>query len=209
MRNDPLLMSRTFWPQEEEDPNRVVFYDKQIEVMESVRDNDETDVVAGNMLGKDFIAAYIMLWYFLTHIPCRIVATSVTEDHLDVLWAELLRFVERCRAPLRRSDGGVLIMKHLDIRRTVDGKEDRISWIKGVVVKKGKEEGSQRLSGHHAKHTLAVIDEAAGVDDVSYNRMSEWAKKFLIFGNPHQCNNFFRRNVAAGDLPKRSFAGVV
>jgi hypothetical protein len=41
---DPFRMCELFWPE-------VKFYAKQREVLRSVRDNDETFVVAGNMLG--------------------------------------------------------------------------------------------------------------------------------------------------------------
>ena len=41
---DPFLLKNLLWP-------HVVFYDKQREVIESVWQNDETVVPAGNMLG--------------------------------------------------------------------------------------------------------------------------------------------------------------
>ena len=46
---DPIRFCGYFWP----DYN---IYDKQREIMYSVRDNYETIVPAGNELGKDFIA---------------------------------------------------------------------------------------------------------------------------------------------------------
>lgn len=41
---DPLKFAKALWP-------KVTFYDKQREIIYSVRDNDETFVPAGNMLG--------------------------------------------------------------------------------------------------------------------------------------------------------------
>jgi hypothetical protein len=41
---DPAGLKDVLWPD-------VVFYDKQWEIIYSLRDNDETMVVAGNMLG--------------------------------------------------------------------------------------------------------------------------------------------------------------
>lgn len=41
---DPLAFARHFWP-------GVTFYDKQIEIMYSVMNDDECYVPAGNMLG--------------------------------------------------------------------------------------------------------------------------------------------------------------
>ena len=61
-QREPILFFRLLWPE-------VRFYDKQIEIIESVRDNDETFVPAGNMLGKDYVAAAVALWFFLTRHP--------------------------------------------------------------------------------------------------------------------------------------------
>jgi hypothetical protein len=41
---DPFELQKVLWPQ-------VRFYDKQREIIASVRDDDETFVTAGNMLG--------------------------------------------------------------------------------------------------------------------------------------------------------------
>jgi hypothetical protein len=59
LRSDPLVLCRILWP-------HVEFYDKQREVIYSVRDNDETIVTAGHKLGKDFVTAFIILC--ITHV---------------------------------------------------------------------------------------------------------------------------------------------
>ena len=56
---DPIKFVQLGWP-------LYNLYDKQREIMVSVRDNDKTVVPAGHMLGKDFIAALIMLWFFVS-----------------------------------------------------------------------------------------------------------------------------------------------
>jgi hypothetical protein len=43
---DPLVFARRFWG------DSLVFYKKQVDLLYSVRDNDETVCVAGNMLGS-------------------------------------------------------------------------------------------------------------------------------------------------------------
>ena len=55
---DPLKCKQMLWP-------NISFYDKQKDMILSVRDNKETIVTAGNMLGKDFVAGFIVLWFFL------------------------------------------------------------------------------------------------------------------------------------------------
>lgn len=188
---DPLVMAKEFWP-------HTSFYKQQREILYSIRDNDETIVPAGNMLGKDYIAGFTVLWVFLSALKlgktCRIVTTSVKDDHLRVLWGEVARFIQDCVYPLRSEDGGPLICNHRDFRYAKDGK-DGLSYLRGMVSEKG-----EGMAGHHADITLGVIDEASGVDDLVYTQMDTWAKRKLIIGNPNPCANFFRKYCDAGDL---------
>lgn len=198
--NEPLKLQQALWPQ-------YSFYGKQIEIIESVRDNAETYVPAGNMLGKDFVSAFIVLWFFLTRYQqdknrnwCRIITTSVKDEHLGVLWGEIGRFISSSKYPLSHRAGGPLAVNHQEIRSAHDlilTGGNAGSYVKGMVSAKDKMEGMQ---GHHAEFTLLVVDEASGVADEAYNMASTWAKRMLIIGNPHQCANFFYRGVKAGDL---------
>jgi phage terminase large subunit len=193
LRSDPLVLCRILWP-------HVEFYDKQREVIYSVRDNDETIVTAGHKLGKDFVTAFIILWYYLVHHPCRIITTSVKDDHLIVLWGEMIRFIDSSKFPLTKRKGGPLLVMHRDIRKIERSPEGvhrcPISYLKGMVSEKG-----EGMAGHHAPYTLFVCDEASGVADLAYERADTWAKKKLIIGNPYPAaNNFFERGVKGGDI---------
>ena len=172
---DPIQFKEMGWPQ-------AKFYDKQLDMIYSVRDNNETIVVAGNQLGKDYTAGFIVVWYFLACWECRIVTTSVKDDHLDVLWDEMRRWIESCQIDLP------LDVKSREIRKHVGASQ--ISYIKGMVSQKG-----EGIAGHHAKRSLLVVDEASGSEDVVYEQASGWAKKKLVFGNPNDCQNYFRYSV--------------
>lgn len=183
---DPFLFKEMCWP-------NVKFYDKQIEIVQSVVENDETYVPAGNMLGKDFIAGFICIWAFLAHPVCRIVTTSVKDDHLRVLWGEIGRFIQTSKYSFDK----VLNIKHRDIRKVVNGVECEISYLLGMVSEKG-----EGMAGHHAPYSMQVIDEASGVDNLVYTQGDTWAKRKLIFGNCNECppTHFFRAGIAGGDL---------
>ncbi len=56
------------------------------------------------------------------------------------------------------------------------------------------------MAGHHAPHTLCIIDEASGVDQVVYDMQQGWAKRLLVISNPNPTQNFFYKAVEAGDL---------
>lgn len=191
--DDPDTLRRILWP-------KVDFFDKQQEIVASVDTNDETIVTAGNMLGKDYVSAFINLRYFLLHAGrtggCRAVTTSVKEDHLRVLWGEMGRFIQSSRIPLTTKKGGPLLVNHLDIRMVMpDGSTNPISYLRGMVSALG-----EGMAGHHAAYTLATLDEASGIDDLVYDQVRTWAKRILVIGNPLPTENFFKKAVKQGDI---------
>lgn len=198
---DPLAFAKMAWP-------KVTFYRQQIEIIYSVIDNDETYVPAGNALGKDFVAAFIAIWWFISRRPARVVTTSVKIPQLeDVLWGEIRRF-------LRLSEIKLPIQyNHLKIRRLND---DGTLFPNGELV--GQVSNTQEgLLGRHATEgftppnteggvdiprTLVIFDEASGIDDQTYDSTQTWAHRKLIIGNPFPCENFFKRGVKEGDRPR-------
>lgn len=197
---DPIEFGKLLWPQ-------VTFYDKQQEIIYSVHENDETVVAAGNMLGKDFVSAFIILWFFLSRTPCRIVTTSADHSQLEaVLWGEIRRFIQTSRAALDYDKGGPLLINHLHLRQALpDRRICGLSYCIGRVAAKG-----EGMLGHHIAdvgdgipRTLFVADEASGVDNVSYERADTWARRKLIIGNPYPCDTFFFDAVEGGDIKSK------
>lgn len=186
---NPLKLQRMLWPD-------VTFYREQRQIIESVVENDATYCPAGNMLGKDFVAGFLSLWFFLAHRVVRVVTTSVKDDHLRVLWGEIGNFIQTSRYALDSYSGGPLLVNHREIKKYVGGDLCKKSYLLGTVSAKG-----EGMAGHHAPHTLLIIDEASGVDDEVNSQGGTWAKKKLILGNPNPCVNFFYSDVKAGDLP--------
>jgi hypothetical protein len=192
---DPVKFGKCFWP-------HVTFYREQIDIIRSVESNIETYVKAGNMLGKDFVTAFIVLYFFLTRHPCRVITTSVDSSQLEgVLWGEIRNFIATSRIPLTHDKGGPIIDNHLHLRKVVKGKTCGLSYVLGRVAKKG-----EGLLGHHIAdrgdgipRTLAIGDEASGLDDDVHTRCTTWAKRLLFIGNPYPCSNFFKKYCQEGD----------
>lgn len=196
---DPLRLIEKLWPD-------VHLYDKQKEILYSVENNFMTVVPAANQMGKDFIGGLTVLTYFLRHWPCRIVTTSVKDDHLDVLWGEISRFFISANEPLDIRGGGPLRLLDREIQRWVGGVHKRFEYVKGMVSSPDK---VASLQGHHAQYTLGVIDEASGVNKTHFEMMDGWAKKYLIISNCWDCDNEFKYAVEGkpgtddqgGDIP--------
>ena len=196
---DPLLFLRTCWPQ-------FRLYDEQVRIVESVRDNVETYVPAGNMLGKDFVSGFIALWFFCSRSPARVLTSSVDYSQLKgVLWGEIRRFIDTSRITLGLAVNDLMIRQLRD-----DGLVDPRSELIGRVAKKG-----ERMLGRHLERgpqneprTLAIIDEASGFEDMHYDSIVTWAHRVLIIGNPYPCDNFFKRGVKGGDVEDSTKAGA-
>jgi len=186
--SDPLKLGKFLWPD-------VNFYDKQREMIRSVEDNVETHVPAANQVGKDFVAAFIALTWFLRHQPCRIITTSVKDDHLRVLWGEIGRFIQTSAYPLDVQYGGPLLINHREIRKMVGGKRDEISYLVGQVSEKG-----EGMAGHHSPYSLVIGDECSGLEDEVFIQSRTWAKRCLWFGNCNPTENEFRKAVDGGDI---------
>lgn len=200
---DPFALCRELWPD-------VRFYAEQKETIRSVRDDDKTFVVAGNMLGKDFVGGFVVLWYYLTRFPCKIVTTSVREDHLDVLWGEIDKFIRTCKYSLTTDPDNRLMVNADGMRRVVDGREYKGDYVKRMVA---NQESIEAFQGHHVTpdpgkpiddlpRNLFVGDEASGLKDEYYTNAKTWAKRMLIFGNPRPCSNFFYRAVKGDPATK-------
>ena len=199
---DPLAFIKAVWP-------KINLYKEQREIVESIRDNDETIVPAANMMGKDFVAGIIVLWYCLSRNPCRIVTTSVKAEHLKVLWGEIGRRLQDAEIPLTSEKGGPLRITSMKIQKVANGIIDPYSYVVGMVA---GDENSEAMQGHHCTPSagdptipglplnLFVVDEASAVADSYYTMASTWAKRIFIFGNTHPCNNFFKRAITGDKL---------
>lgn len=201
---DPVAFFKTLWP-------GVFFYSHQRDVIYSVVENKETYVPAGNKLGKDFVAGGLILWFFMTRNPVRIVTTSARDDHLRVLWGEIERFVNTCAYSLDLRKGGCLRMNHQDIRKAIGNAICPISYVKGMVA---SPDTIAAMQGHHANpstveeandgvpRTLFVADECSSVP-TEYKTMAQtWYQRALFLGNTWPCANFWEKDVEAGDIER-------
>lgn len=187
---DPIKWIRTVWPD-------IRLYDKQVQIIESVEENEETVVPAGNGLGKDFVAGLIALSFFCRRRPCRVVTTSVKHDQLnDVLWGEIRALIERAAVKLP------IQFNHLRIRQTrSDGSFVPKTELVGQVVNQG-----EALLGRHLPrfdgfpHTMCIFDEASGIGTAVFESSDTWAHRKLIIGNPYPCRNYFFNAVKGGDI---------
>lgn len=193
---DPLKFQRLCWPD-------VKFYDKQIEIIESVAYNDETIVPAGNKLGKDFVAAFIALWFFCSRSPARVVTSSAGQNQLkSVLWGEIRRFINTSKYPLPIQVNDLLLRQVKP-----DGSIEARSYLQGIVTNV-----EENLLGHHLEYngkarTLIIFDEASSIDDMFWDASDTWAHRKLLIGNPLPCSNRFFHGTKKGNVSRPNGKG--
>ena len=188
--HDPLKLARLLWP-------NVRFYREQREIIRSVWEEHETYVYAGNMMGKDYVAGRLVILFFLTRAPCRIITTSTKDAHLAVLWGEIHRAIQESAVALSVRQGGNLIINQRELKKTAGGVECPISYVKGMVA---NEETMESFQGHHVAdvgdgipRTAVFGDEASSLKDRIKLMVDSWAKTQLWFGNTWPCGNFYYR----------------
>lgn len=188
---DPLRFVAMCWPE-------MRLYSKQREVLLSLRDNIETFVHAANETGKTRIAAIIVLWFFATRTPARVITSSSSETQLaSILWTEIHSLLQSSRYPLPFLPKMLCLKK---LRRPDSMDTEPSDYVIGHVTNV-----VENFQGHHLPNdrprVLAVFDEASGVPDEFYEAARSWAHRILVIGNPLSTTNFFYRCCRAGDVP--------
>jgi hypothetical protein len=177
----------TLFKKAQEDPSFFVenvvsmttLWEKQKEIMRSVRDNSRTIVRSCNGAGKTFTTANTVTWFLTTHPQSIVVSTAPTARQVrELLWQEINNIHKNSRYPL----GG----RCLNVNWTMGAK-----WFAvGLST-----DDPNRFQGFHAEHILGVIDEAAGVEAPIWEGMdailTSSGAHLLAIGNPTEPSGRF------------------
>lgn len=166
-------------------------WSKQVEILESLRDNKRTAVPACHAPGKSHIAARAIAWWVAVHPPdtVRVVTTATTFRQVkSILWPHIRRVVNEHNLP-----GEVLMTE----------------WkINGETVADGfspADHNESAVQGIHAENLLIVVDEAGGISNTIGQAlealMTGGHTRLLILGNPPTDNvgSWFER-ACSSDL---------
>jgi hypothetical protein len=153
----------------------VELWSKQRDVMASVRDNRRTAVRAGHGVSKSFTASLLAAWWVTTHRvgEALVVTTAPTQAQVSaILWGELRRLHARLGLP------GVIGLDNV--------------WKVGnqivAIGRKPADSDEVAFQGLHARHVLAILDEAAGLPDPLWDAVAgvvtSDTSRQLAIGNP-------------------------
>lgn len=171
-------------------------WEKQIEVMESVRDNKATACASGHKTGKSRLAASIGLWQYSSFADARVIMTSTTGRQVNqILWRELRMLVARagrCVACKAQDPDQHFIPRPCPHSALIDGElaDLAMTGLKSVDFREvvgftAKE--AEAVAGISGSRLLYICDEASGIPQVIFDaiggNMAGGGKKLLL-GNP-------------------------
>lgn len=154
-------------------------WEKQKEIIESVRDNKHTVVRSGHGVGKTFVSANIVLWFLSVFYPSKVITTAPTWNQVkNILWTEVNKLYKKSKIPI----GGELMQTML-----------RISDEHFAIGFSTDE--ADKFQGHHSDYVLVIFDEASGVSadiwEASNGLLTNENCRFLAIGNPTKPSGLF------------------
>lgn len=180
--DDPTLMVRQLFKSE---PDRG-----QLEVLQSVTEEDRIAIRSGHGVGKTTVLAWIAWWWFLTRFPAKIPVTAPTSHQLlNVFWSELMSCYGKMPLFLRDM-----------ITITISQNSTKVTWKDNpltsfIVARTARKETPEAFQGFHGENILLIADEASGIDDsifeVAEGALTTEGAKMIIAGNPTRISGYF------------------
>jgi hypothetical protein len=182
-------------------------WQKQRDILYSVRDNPRTAVRSCNGMGKTFVAANAATWFLATHPQSIVITTAPTARQVrELLWQEIRHIHANAKYPL-------------------GGDTTTVSWTMGAkwFALGLSTDDPNRFQGFHAEHILGVLDEACGIDAPIWEGMdailTSHGARLLAIGNPTEPSGRFfdafgsslynKIHVSAYDTPNFQGNGIV
>lgn len=157
----------------------------QAKALDAIAAHDRVAIKSGHGVGKTAFESWVVLWWLMTHYPCKVAVTANSAHQLsDVLWTEIDRWARNMPPAFK------------DL---LEFKSDKIA-LKGApdsfaVARTSRRENPESLAGFHSPHMLFVVEEASGVPNVIFETasgaLSTPGAKILMCGNPTRSDGYF------------------
>ena len=150
-------------------------------------------VMAGKGIGKDMLAACLIIWFLSCFKNCKVPCVSVSADQLNkVLWSEISKWLQYSLAKSwLELQNDKLYFSHLpdDLRGKM-----WFAFPKTANPKSSIEEQVETLAGIHEEFVMIVIDESSGIPDPVFDPLEATLTQplnfvFMIF-NPTRSKGY-------------------
>ena len=161
---DPVLFARRFLG--------VQLWERQVEILHSIRTHRKTAVKACHGVGKTFILAVAALWWLSRYRDGIVLTTSSTFRQVKTqIWSELHRLVANAKIP------------YPEIHKTELKLRGDENFALGLSTNQ-----AENFQGYHGKHVLIIADEAPGIQPEIWDAMAGVAAggdvRVVMAGNP-------------------------
>lgn len=160
----------------------VNLWEKERELLQSVKTFRKTTVRSCHSSGKTFTVARIALWFLYGFPPAVVIDTAPTDRQVrNQFWREFRAAHQRALRPL----GGELLKTQFNI--------DEDWYAFGFSTRETVGEGvADKFQGFHGKNILFIVDEASGVSPAIFEAIdgclaSGCVVRLIYVGNP-TCN---------------------
>ncbi len=170
-------------------------WEKQVEILEAIRDHRKVCVASCHDSGKTFVAAAAAIWFFQSFWPSVVVTTAPGGRQTEsLLWANIRAM--KAAAPVDLP--GIVGTTSWKLE------EDPRSYMIGFSTSADRaQEHATRFTGFHSEHLLLIFDEAAAVEkpiwDAAHGLMTSGHVRWLAIGNPSDPSGEFARAYSSGD----------
>jgi len=157
----------------------------QAKALKAIATHDRVAIKSGHGVGKTAFESWVVLWWLMTHYPCKVAVTANSAHQLsDVLWTEIDRWARNMPPAFKE---------------LLEFKADKIA-LKGApdsfaVARTSRRENPESLAGFHSPHMLFVVEEASGVPNVIFETasgaLSTPGAKIIMCGNPTRSDGYF------------------
>lgn len=147
-------------------------WDREIEILQSIKTHQRTAVKACHGVGKTFTLAVAALWWLARYREGIVLSTSPTQRQVRTqLWSEIHRLVEAARVPYPK-------LKTTELKFRDDN-----NFALGFSTNQ-----AENFQGYHGKYVLIIADEAPGIDsgiwDAVAGTMAGGKVHIVMAGNP-------------------------
>jgi hypothetical protein len=161
---DPVLFANQFLG--------VSLWDREAEILQSIKDHRRTAVKACHGVGKTFTLAIATLWWLARYREGIVLTTSPTQRQVRTqLWSEIHRAVERAKVPYPK-------LKTTELKFRDDN-----NFALGFSTNQ-----AENFQGYHGKQVLIIADEAPGIEsgiwDAVAGTMAGGEVHIVMAGNP-------------------------
>src|ERR1700728_3319353 len=154
----------------------------QHEICRSVVDYRTTVVYSGNMLGKDYTFARLMLWWLYTRRDSLVIVTGPTQQQIgSIVWKEVRRAIRRAPVPFGAH-----------VTAAVQASPQQVNIGGGWQALGFSTKSVERASGQHGSHLLVLVIEGSGVEEEIWDAIESLGyDRLAINGNPIRADGRF------------------